>query len=278
MIDLTSYSNDLVLRNGIFFASKDSDISYPETGNDDYFAIEDNSFWFIHRNNCITTAVKNYSNIDLFFDIGGGNGFVSKALEEKGIATVLVEPGIGGCRNAQKRNIKNIVCSTLENASFKKNVIPSIGLFDVIEHIEDDKGFLTSIYSYLQDDGFVYITVPAFDFLWSNEDVDAGHFRRYTLNNLEKRLKTEGFIIKQSTYIFSILPVAVFLCRTIPSKIGFNKKSNLISKHTSEHSQKKGVLNTILNKVWNWELSRIDKGRKIPMGGSCFVVAQKKSS
>ena len=71
-------------------------ISYPTDGNDICFSIEDNSFWFKHRNNCIISLAKKYVKDTPFFDIGGGNGFVSKRLEENGIQTCLVEPGIQG--------------------------------------------------------------------------------------------------------------------------------------------------------------------------------------
>ncbi len=274
-MDISDYSTELIEREGIFFAKKDSQISYPEKGNDNFFQIEDNSFWFIHRNNCIIESVKKYSHRSVFFDIGGGNGYISKGLENHQIETVLVEPGFGGCLNAKKRNIKTIVCSTLENASFKKNTIEAIGLFDVVEHIEKDNEFLASIHSFLKEDGHVYITVPAFNFLWSNEDTDAGHYRRYTLKSLEEKLIDKGFTIVQSTYIFSILPVAVFLFRTLPSKLGMNKNSDNINKHEEEHSQKKGVFRVIMSKIWEWELRKIKAGKKICVGGSCFVVAKK---
>ena len=44
--------------------------------------------------------------------------------------------------------------------------IDSVGLFDVVEHIEDDYLFLKSINKYLKDDGYIYITVPALNFLY----------------------------------------------------------------------------------------------------------------
>lgn len=276
MINLQNYTTELIDRDGILFAKKESEISYPESGNQDCYQLEENSFWFNHRNNCILEAVKKHCPTSTFFDIGGGNGFVAKSLEENGIETVLIEPGIQGCINAQIRGLKNIVCSTLENASFKKNSIGSIGLFDVVEHIEKDVDFLTSIHTFLEENGYVFITVPAYKTLWSNEDVDAGHFRRYTSQALEKKLEKIGFEIIQSSYIFSILPIPVFLFRTLPSKLGLHKNSNDINKHKEEHKNKKGVINNILNKIWQKELNRIKSGKKIPIGGSCFVIARKK--
>lgn len=274
-MNLEKYTDDLVERDGILFAKKEAEISYPKSGNENCFQFEDSSFWFKHRNNCIIEAVKKYCPDNLFFDIGGGNGFTAKGLEESGISTVLIEPGVQGCLNAKKRNLKNIVCSTLENASFKKDTIPSIGLFDVVEHIENDVEFLTSTYTFLKKDGFVFITVPAFTTLWSNEDMDAGHFRRYTLKELEDKLKTIGFVIKYSTYIFSILTVAVFLFRALPSKLGLNKNSNSFDKHKNEHKSKKGIIDKVLNWIWECELNKIKKGTKISIGGSCFVIARK---
>lgn len=275
MIKLSQYSSGLTERDGILFAKKESVISYPSDGNEACYQLEEDSFWFNHRNNCIVAAVKKYSPNKDFFDIGGGNGYVAQALEEEGIQTVLIEPGIQGCVNARKRRINHIVCSTLENAEFKKDSIPAVGLFDVVEHIEDDLSFLQSIQSFLQQEGKVFITVPAFNSLWSNEDDDAGHYRRYTTKNMEQRLESVGFKIVYSTYIFSILPLPVFLFRTLPSKLKISRNSGDWNKHKDEHKRRGGIVDSMLNQVWNYELNRIKKGKRVPVGGSCFVVAEK---
>jgi hypothetical protein len=274
-INITDYSTALVQKEGIWHAKTASDISYPEAGNEICYQIEENSFWFKHRNNCILTAVKKYNEGRLFFDIGGGNGYVAKGIEANGLKTILIEPGIKGCLNARKRQLQNIVCATLEDAQFKKGTLPSVGLFDVVEHIENDVAFLSMIHAYMQEGGKVYITVPAFQSLWSNEDVDAGHYRRYTTKELCSKLEQVGFKITYSTYIFSILPLAVFLFRALPSKLGFNKNSGDLNKHKNEHQSKTGIVDSILNSIWQYEVNRISAGKSIAIGGSCFVVATK---
>lgn len=274
-MNLQEYATGLIEKNGIFYSKEQGKVSYPESGNESCFQIEENSFWFRHRNNCIVESVMKYCANSTFFDVGGGNGFVAKGLEDKGISTVLIEPGIQGCVNAKKRGLQNVICSTFENASLVKGGIPAIGLFDVVEHVEYDIDFLKSIYSYLKDGGFVFITVPAFNVLWSNEDVDAGHFRRYTRKELENKLKSIGFVVEYSTYIFSILPIAVFLFRTLPSKLGLNKKSNDQNKHKKEHASSNTLINRILNSIWKIEVDRIRTGKVIPIGGSCLVIARK---
>lgn len=278
MFNPNTYTQDLILDNGIFHSKKESKISYPNSGNDDYFQIEESSFWFKHRNRCIIETVKKYTPDKHFFDIGGGNGFVSKGLEQNGIETILVEPGIHGCLNAKKRNLKNIVCSTLENANFKPNSIPTIGLFDVVEHIENDTLFLKSIYSFLNPGGFVFITVPAYNILWSNEDIDAGHYRRYNLSSIESKLKEHGFSIEYSTYIFSFLPLPILFSRTIPSKLGLNKNSDELEKHQKEHSTNSSSFLKVIQNILDIEIQKIKKGSKIPFGSSCFVIAKKKNS
>jgi hypothetical protein len=223
---------NFVQSNGKILPMKNK-ISYPKEGNDLCFKLEDNSFWFKHRNNCIIEVVKKYVSDKVFFDIGGGNGFTAKYLEDNGIPTCLVEPGIQGCLNAKTRGLSNIVCSTLENASFKINSLPAIGLFDVIEHIENDVAFLNMINTYCQPGGFVFITVPAYQFLWSKEDKDAGHFRRYTLQSIKNKLKKSGFETIYSTYIFSFLILPILFFRTIPSMLGLAKTGQ--KKSEKEH-------------------------------------------
>jgi 2-polyprenyl-3-methyl-5-hydroxy-6-metoxy-1,4-benzoquinol methylase len=100
--------------------------------------------------NIITESVKKYSADKTFYDIGGGNGFVAKRLQDEGVKVVLVEPGKVGAKNAYQRGIKNVLCSTLEDAGFAAGAIESVGLFDVVEHIEDDLTFLKNIHNYMK--------------------------------------------------------------------------------------------------------------------------------
>lgn len=274
-MEINDFANNLYLKDGIWFSTNNKEISYPKEGNKVCFEIEKDSFWFQHRNHCIIEAVKKYSPDDIFFDIGGGNGFVSKGLEDQNIKTVLIEPGINGALNAQARGLKNIICSTFEDAGIKQNSCKSIGLFDVVEHIEDDKHFLKSINSILSHNGLVYITVPAHKILWSNEDDLAGHFRRYTLKTISNALKKSGFAIEYATYFFSILPIPIFIFRSLPSLLRLNNNSTRVDKNKNEHAPKKGMLSSILNKIWLKELNYIKQGKKISFGGSCLVVARK---
>uniref|UniRef100_UPI00404AB67D class I SAM-dependent methyltransferase n=1 Tax=Flavobacterium sp. TaxID=239 RepID=UPI00404AB67D len=263
------------MKDGIYFSKSKSNISYPEKGNDDFFKIEEESFWFKHRNNIIVEAVKSYSDEKVLFDIGGGNGYVSKAMEESGIEVALVEPGINGCLNAQKRKLKTIICSTLEDSEIKKNSIPNIGLFDVVEHIEDDLSFLKNVNNFLKPGGFVFITVPAFNILWSKEDEDAGHYRRYTINTIKEVLEHSGLQVKYATYIFSFLIVPIFLTRTLPSFLGFNKHSNEIKKHKKSHSISTNFIKRIVDFILKREVNKVKTRKKIMSGSSVFIIAKK---
>ena len=229
-MNLDDFSTELVYKDGIYFAKSQPEISYPEQGNQHCYQIEDDSYWFKHRNECIVAAFKKYATQNTFFDIGGGNGFVSKYLENEGVDCVLVEPGVQGCLNAKERQLKNIVCSTLEEAKIKTNAIPNIGVFDVVEHIKNDNQFLKMIHNYLIPNGLVFITVPAYNTLWSNEDIEAGHFRRYTTKTINDKLINNGFEIIYSSYIFSILTLPILLFRSIPSLIFFFTFFNILIK------------------------------------------------
>src|SRR6478672_10328186 len=103
---LDSASNLHLTPEGWWASPTVSDISYPEEGNSVYFDVEDASFWFQHRNRCIVEALKLFPPAGAFFDVGGGNGCVARAIQDAGFEVVLVEPGIWGVRNAVKRGIR----------------------------------------------------------------------------------------------------------------------------------------------------------------------------
>lgn len=147
-------------------------LSYAKEGNDVCFAIEDQSFWFRHRNECIRRMVERFADpaAGVFLDVGGGNGFVARDLRDAGYDTVMIEPSLTGAANARRRNLEQVVCATVGDAVLKPRSVANVGLFDVIEHIEDDVEFLKSIRPVLKPGGGVFITVPAYQMLWSVDD------------------------------------------------------------------------------------------------------------
>jgi hypothetical protein len=64
-----------------------------------------------------------------------------------------------------------------------------IGLFDVIEHIEDDIKFLNEIYEKVSVGTFIFVNVPAMMHLFSETDEFAGHFRRYNKKDKSNKPK-----------------------------------------------------------------------------------------
>ena len=276
MIDIKSISSGLTLHNnGIWCCPDKYGISYPSEGNDACFAVEDLSFWFKHRNNCITCIVKAYppKRDGSIFDIGGGNGFVSLGLAKEGFDVVLVEPGERGAFNAKLRGVKKVICASLENAHFKAESLPAVGLFDVLEHIDDDALFLKSIKALITKGGYLYLTVPSFGFLWSEEDDLAGHYRRYSLKNISRKVESAGYHIEFSTYFFCVLPIPVFIKRTIPYRMGIKPVKN--DDISCNHIIKNGVIKNILNFFLRKEIKCLKNKRVMKFGGSCLVVARR---
>ena len=61
LIDLKMAPPELRLgEDGIFYAGEVGEISYPEEGNEACFEVEDCSFWFRHRNDCIRELVRSF--------------------------------------------------------------------------------------------------------------------------------------------------------------------------------------------------------------------------
>lgn len=233
--------------------------------------MEDSSFWFRHRNACITEMVKNFpppAN-GTVFDIGGGNGFVTLGLLKAGFEAVLVEPGPAGASNGKARGIENVVCATIADAGFKAESMHAVGLFDVIEHIEDDDAFLRTLKPLVKPGGRLYATVPVFSALWSTEDIHAGHFRRYTRSSICSVIENAGFKIDYATYFFRPLPLPIFLLRSVPYRLGLDRRKD--HKTADDHQVSVGA--SVMDALLDRELENIRRARPMMFGASCLLCA-----
>ncbi len=267
-------SNLRMVEPGLWKAPSESSVSYPDEGNAWCFSIEDSSFWFAHRNRCILETIKRFPTNGLFLDVGSGNGFVSLAIHKAGREVACLEPGKIGALNAKTRGLPIVINSSFEEAGFKSCSLGAIGLFDVMEHIQDDRGFLLKLKESLVPDGKIFLTVPAYPCLWSKEDEFAGHFRRYSPTSISRLVERSGLKIDYLTHVFSILPCPVFFFRVLPFKFGLGKPIDLEIER-QRHLQPAGLFGKLLQQIWDTEAAAIKAGLRIPFGASLLVVASK---
>jgi SAM-dependent methyltransferase len=262
-------------RHGIWTSRRSAKLRYPEAGNARCFQLEDRSYWFEHRNDCIAAMVRRYPPDGCILDVGGGNGYVTKRLLREGFETALLEPGAVGAWNGKtQREIPEVICSTLEDAGFAKTSLPAVGCFDVIEHIDDDRRFLLELRELLRPAGVFYATVPVHDWLWSRSDDDAQHCRRYDRARVTALLRDSGFTLRYFSYFFAPLTLPILVMRVLPYRLRLVKRSNVLS-HEAEHGTEGGLSVAIIKRLLRREATLIGRGVELRVGASALFVAQK---
>ncbi|MGH9239446.1 MAG: class I SAM-dependent methyltransferase [Vicinamibacterales bacterium] len=257
-------------------AAAAADLSYPAEHNAACFRLEDGSFWFTHRNRCIIAAVRRFPPDGFILDIGGGNGFVAQGLIDAGFETALLEPGVAGAQNAkQSRRVPTVINATIDEAAIRPGSVPNIGLFDVLEHIDDDRQFVQRLGDLIRPGGFLYLTVPAFDWQWSMADVDAMHYRRYTRRTLAAAL-TGGFEVLYSTYLFQRLVPLSMLMRALPYRIGLARPGRAEELYKREHAVERRRLAGALSWMLDHEVTAIAAGKSLGIGSSLLAVARQR--
>lgn len=139
-------------------------------------------------------------------DVGCGTGGMLPLLSRYGAVTGIdSEPmALEYCR---RRGISDL---HLQEGFRADGAYDLVTLFDVLEHVPDEAGFLAWIRGLLKPGGRLVITVPAFQWLWSRHDVLNHHQRRYTRGRLWAALRGSGFAVERSSYFnFWLFPAAV---------------------------------------------------------------------
>ncbi len=104
-----------------------------------------------------------------------------------------------------------LVCSRADELSLVSNSVDAIVAGDILQSVSDDLAALREMRRVLKDGGLLCLTVPAYSFLWGEDDEARGHQRRYTVSELRRKLNTCGFQIHRASYFVAsaFLPLVV---------------------------------------------------------------------
>lgn len=235
-----------------------------------YHEIEKSHFWFKSRRKYIRNLLaKSPKNIRIL-DIGCSSGILLNELREDGFKTEnlygidISETAIQNCKND---NLPNTFVMNAQQITLNEKFDVIIAS-DCLEHIENDSTALENWYSLLNQNGHIYVFVPAFMSLWSNHDKVNMHFRRYTLSELTLKLNKADFYIQKSSYWNFFLFLPVFLLRKV-------KNLSISKNNDAGDLQKVPLANTFLYRLINTE-NKLLTFVNFPFGISAFCIATKR--
>jgi len=184
--------------------------------------------WYYVSKGRALTSLLGDMHFDEVVDVGAGSGVFSRQLLDSEIcdrATCVDTSYLADSDDVH--NGKPL----LMRRSGEGVAPPLLLMMDVLEHVDDDLGLLRSYTDNMASGSLVFITVPAFQFLWSGHDVFLEHYRRYTLPQVEALITAGGLEPVRGRYFFGLLfPVAALfrlLDRFKSSRHGATPKSAL---------------------------------------------------
>ena len=143
-------------------------------------------------------------------DIGAGDGWFSESLGDHLAADSRM---VCWDANYTDEHLKPFGGAQVDRLTFTREAPDGrydlVLLMDVLEHIEDDRGFLAETAGrYPHGDARILISVPAWPFLFSRHDAFVRHCRRYTPRQARALIEGAGLRIRQGGGLFhGLLPL-----------------------------------------------------------------------
>lgn len=232
--------------------------------------VEERHWWFQGRREVLVRLLGAHLHpSDRVLDVGCGTGFLLEAVAET-YRVAGLDPSPQAVAYCTGRGLTGVRVGGVEDlAATAGGPFDAVTFFDVIEHLPGDVGALSLAREILAPQGLVFVTVPAYQWLWSPQDTTHGHYRRYTRGRLAEAFRNAGLDPVRVGYFNSrLFPLAV-LVRLLMKLTG--------RAHSAELDQPPGPLNGLMRSVFAGEAARVGRPRSngYPFGLSVFGVARR---
>lgn len=235
-------------------------------------ALEKTYWWHVAKRRLVQKAMSLNGNLSKHMkvlDSGCGAGAMVRELSQHTSSVFGADGSKLALEFCRRQGLKNIMLVDFEKRlPHRREYFDAVVCLDVLEHINDDRGLLKEFAYILKDGGKLYLTVPAYQFLWSYWDDTVGHKRRYRKNSLIELMESVGLKALSSTYFYSFL---------LPVIIVFRLVKALIKNKNTDYVSVPQPINDFLLAFCAIERKIIEMV-SIPFGMSIFIVAERKRS
>ena len=239
--------------------------------------IEDEHFWFVSRRQVILEGLRR-AVPDLearpLYDVGCGPGGLLAYLAAQGVPVAgACDAFLEGLVIARRRLDVPFAQVAGDGPPPLARGHRMLGMFDVLEHLDDDLGTLRWAAGVLEPGGVLVVTVPAHPFLFDEADVLAFHRRRYRKRDLDERLRRAGFEVRLLTHFMAPLVPLMMVSRPIGRLL---RRGRPADAHRDREMEVLPLLNGALKGVLALERAMLPVARP-PFGTSLLAIAARPS-
>lgn len=232
--------------------------------------IEDRHWWFVSRRKLISLIIDKNVNLPQeanILEAGCGTGGNIEFLKNYGSVCAFECDEIAREIAKEKSGLDIEYGDLPYSIPYNNKKFDIVFFLDVLEHIDEHTEALRELRSLLTENGRVFITVPAYQWLWSKHDEDHHHFRRYSKKDLFELVEDSGYYI-ETLFRFNMFLLPVVILQR------FLKKLFRLDKPDDEMPSK--FVNHLLGKVFLIERFFIGSGYCLPFGLTIGAVIKKK--
>jgi SAM-dependent methyltransferase len=198
-------------------------------------------------------------------DAGCGSGRTLEELDHLGpVSGIELNPD--AAEVARGRGDFDVRIGRLEELPWEDATFDLITCLDVIEHTPDDRATLRELRRVTRPGGWLLVTVPAYQALWSLHDEANHHYRRYARGSLRAVAKDSGWEVARMTSFNSLLLPPAAVVRLAQRGRHANENYN------PELRLGPAWLNDLLERPLRWEASWLHSGRTLPAGLSLLAL------
>jgi len=206
-------------------------------------------------------------------DLGCGVGGMLGELARFG-TTVGLEISRDLAGAARGRGFTRLLIGSAERLPVRPGSLDLATAFDCIEHLDDDLAALRSCFAALKPGGHVFVSVPAWQFLYAENDRVSMHKRRYRRGGLTAKLRAAGFEIVRASYVNAwLFPAIVPAVLLLKLKQRFLKRKDA-APETNLSVQPPKWLNALLAAVFSSE-RHVLRHASFPLGHSIVALGRK---
>lgn len=230
-------------------------------------AAEADHWWFVGRRLLFSHIIKRCGlpAVAEILDVGTGTGANLRMLSNLGFTCVTgLDQSPEAIRYCAQKGLGKVEMADICALPFPDCSFDLILATDIIEHVDNDCLALCEIRRVLKPNGYLLLTVPAFQLLWGLQDEVSHHKRRYRLRTLLSRIHDAGLIPKHYFYFNYLLFVPILLARRVMRLFGIEL--------ASEHEINTRWLNDVLAFLFRLDVA-IAPVLRPPFGVSALVIA-----